>query len=131
AAVRLGNRGPEEAELAHPREDLAMDLPALVPIADVGQDLGLGERPRGLLTADGVRTWYRTLDRPGWNPPDRVFGPVWTALYATMAASVAARRTSIRLAGVMSEESERRRFARAAPAARPLATGRRLASRRR
>ncbi|HEY7132555.1 MAG TPA: TspO/MBR family protein, partial [Candidatus Limnocylindrales bacterium] len=41
----------------------------------------------GLQTANAVRTWYRTLDRPAWNPPDRVFGPVWTALYATMGVS--------------------------------------------
>ena len=43
AAVRLGDRGAEEPELAHPREDLAVDLALLVPLADVGQDLGLGE----------------------------------------------------------------------------------------
>ena len=43
AAVRLGDRRPEEAELGHLREDLAMDLALLVPLADVRQDLGLGE----------------------------------------------------------------------------------------
>jgi len=29
--------------------------------------------------------WYRSLERPAWTPPDQVFGPVWTLLYATMA----------------------------------------------
>ncbi len=29
--------------------------------------------------------WYRTLVRPWFTPPDRVFGPVWTLLYALMA----------------------------------------------
>ena len=35
-------------------------------------------------TAKAIPTWYRTLDKPGWNPPDAVFGPVWTTLYLLM-----------------------------------------------
>ena len=35
-------------------------------------------------TARAITTWYRTLDKPGWNPPDAVFGPVWTTLYFLM-----------------------------------------------
>lgn len=31
--------------------------------------------------------WYRRLDRPPYTPPDAAFGPVWTALYALIAAS--------------------------------------------
>ena len=31
---------------------------------------------------------YGRLDKPRWAPPPSVFGPVWTALYAAMAASV-------------------------------------------
>ncbi len=39
----------------------------------------------GVFTARSVRGWYGEIDRPRWNPPDRLFGPVWTALYIQMA----------------------------------------------
>lgn len=38
----------------------------------------------GLATAEGVRTWYPSLEKPSFNPPDAVFGPVWTLLYVLM-----------------------------------------------
>jgi tryptophan-rich sensory protein len=37
-----------------------------------------------LSTASSVDNWYRTLAKPPFNPPDWVFGPVWTVLYVTM-----------------------------------------------
>src|SRR4029078_2439448 len=45
AAVRLGDRRTEEPLFGHPGEDLAMDLALLVPLADVRQDLRVGEGP--------------------------------------------------------------------------------------
>jgi tryptophan-rich sensory protein len=41
----------------------------------------------GVLTAGGDSAWYRQLAKPSWTPPDAVFGPVWTALYAAMAVA--------------------------------------------
>lgn len=38
-------------------------------------------------TASSVGDWYPTLARPTWAPPDWVFGPVWTVLYALMAVA--------------------------------------------
>jgi translocator protein len=32
-------------------------------------------------------TWYEQLRKPAWNPPNWIFGPVWTLLYATMAVA--------------------------------------------
>lgn len=36
-------------------------------------------------TAAEIHGWYQTLIRPGIAPPNGVFGPVWTLLYALMA----------------------------------------------
>jgi tryptophan-rich sensory protein len=40
----------------------------------------------GLAAAD-ASTEYASLARPPWAPPSWLFGPVWTALYAGMAAA--------------------------------------------
>ena len=39
----------------------------------------------GWVTADSVGTWYRTLQKPDFNPPDWVFAPVWSLLYLMIA----------------------------------------------
>lgn len=39
-------------------------------------------------TARGLREWYPSLRKPSWNPPNGIFGPVWTALYLAMAIAV-------------------------------------------
>ncbi len=38
----------------------------------------------GFATARGVSDWYPTLIKPSFNPPEWVFGPVWTVLYISM-----------------------------------------------
>ena len=42
-----------------------------------------------LVTAGSVTSWYRTIATPEWNPPNAVFGPVWTALYIGMGIAFA------------------------------------------
>lgn len=38
----------------------------------------------GFFTMEAVKTWYTTLNKPSFNPPNYLFGPVWTSLYAIM-----------------------------------------------
>lgn len=40
-----------------------------------------------LFTVQGLESWYGTLQRPALAPPNWVFGPVWTALFALKGAA--------------------------------------------
>jgi benzodiazapine receptor len=41
---------------------------------------GLG----AFFTLSSVNSWFITLNKPSWNPPSWLFGPVWTLLYVLM-----------------------------------------------
>lgn len=36
-------------------------------------------------TFQTVTTWYPTINKPDWRPPNWLFGPVWTFLYISIA----------------------------------------------
>ena len=46
--------------------------------------LGIGALGAAVV-ATSVDTWYAGLAKPFFTPPDRAFGPIWTALYVLMA----------------------------------------------
>ena len=39
-------------------------------------------------TISSVSTWYTTLNKPFFNPPSWLFGPIWTILYILMGVSL-------------------------------------------
>ena len=41
----------------------------------------------GIFTAKAIPEWYATLIQPSFNPPNWIFGPVWTTLYLIMGIS--------------------------------------------
>jgi len=44
--------------------------------------------PAGFITSNNVLSWYADITRPSFSPPNWVFGPVWSFLYAIMSVAV-------------------------------------------
>lgn len=42
----------------------------------------------GLFTAPQIQTWYVSLNKPTFNPPNWIFAPVWSTLYILMGISL-------------------------------------------
>lgn len=41
----------------------------------------------GGFATDTTSTWYLELNKPAWQPPNWLFGPVWTTIYILLAIS--------------------------------------------
>lgn len=55
-------------------------------IISIAFTLGFGSLG-GFFTVPEITTWYATLQKPSFNPPNYLFGPVWTILYLLMGIS--------------------------------------------
>lgn len=59
-------------------------LSLVVSIAICFAAAGLGSA----LTNPGLEPWYASIAKPWFNPPNWIFGPVWTLLFLAMAVSL-------------------------------------------
>ena len=41
-----------------------------------------------IFTAPSITTWYANLQKPGFSPPNWVFGPLWITLYTLIGISL-------------------------------------------
>jgi translocator protein len=39
-------------------------------------------------TVNSIPTWYATLNKPWWTPPNQLFAPIWTTLYILMGVAL-------------------------------------------
>lgn len=59
-------------------------LPLILSVGVSFLAAGIGS----VFTTSAIDTWYTTLQKPFFNPPNWIFGPVWTLLYLMMGISL-------------------------------------------
>lgn len=58
---------------------LSLAFSIAIPLG-AGMVIGIGQRQE-------VAEWFPTIKKPSWQPPNWLFGPVWTVLYTMMGIS--------------------------------------------
>lgn len=78
---RWSTTAPLPTGSAPPRERQVFALLCFIAIVAAVAAFG------SLTSAGAISGWYESTPKPMWNPPNAVFGPVWTVLYLTMAVA--------------------------------------------
>jgi len=75
------NRSIESSTLRY-NENMSRNDWFKLGVAVIGSELAgiIG----AVFTTPSITTWYATIVRPEFSPPNWIFGPVWTTLYALM-----------------------------------------------
>lgn len=74
------NRFLKKPSAFYKRDSLRLAISIAIPLiaAAVGS----------IFTSESVSTWYQTIEKPSFSPPNWLFGPVWTTLYILMGISL-------------------------------------------
>lgn len=83
--------------------------PARVRNAAVSGALVTAAAVAGSVATEPNGRWYRTLDKPSWQPPPAAFPIVWTSLYALIAATSAAVLNDLERRGAVEEAADYRK----------------------
>ena len=70
-------------ENQQPRSQASLVIGLIVSIAVCFLAAAIG----GFATTSSVGGWYAAINKPTWNPPAWIFGPVWSMLYLMMGVS--------------------------------------------
>ena len=62
----------------HSKTSLALGLAVSIVVCFSAAAIG------GLATSSSVDGWFAGVNKPSWNPPNWIFGPVWSTLYLMM-----------------------------------------------
>jgi tryptophan-rich sensory protein len=76
---------PTSQQAGRDRAGWSRPAAALAVAAVLGASAALGRRNAPDAAHPGVRRWYRGLAKPGFTPPDAVFGTVWPVLETGLA----------------------------------------------
>jgi len=64
------------------KSTLAFKLLASLVVCQIAGFIG------AVFTTPSISTWYATLEKPALNPPNYLFGPVWTFLFIAMGVAL-------------------------------------------
>ncbi|CAI5773935.1 translocator protein [Podarcis lilfordi] len=77
-------RSAEEAAAAAAADAEMEALPSWAPAVAFTLLPNAGSIWGGRIVKKELPTWYESLEKPSWRPPNWVFPPVWGALYSSM-----------------------------------------------